>query len=299
MIKKTLYFGNPCFVRKKNNQLAIEGIANETVTIPIEDIGVVMIDNNQIQLTSSLISDLINNNVVIVICDEKHLPSGMLMPMFSHHAFTEKMYQQIESSVPLKKNLWQQTIIAKINNQAALLSELGISDSKLKYYSRNVKSGDSDNCEGRAAAYYWDKIFGVDSNFTRAREGDSPNNLLNYGYAILLAIVARGIVGSGLLPAMGIHHRNKYNPWCLASDLMEPYRPFVDRIVINILEEEENVEYLVPSLKKKLLQIPVIDVYMDGKSSPLMVAIQRTTSSLSNCFEGSSRKLLYPELKLS
>lgn len=296
MIKKTLYFGNPCSIKKKDNQLTIDIPDSDLVKIPIEDIGVVLIDNSQIQLTSALMSALMENNVVIVICNEKHLPSGMLLPMFSHHAFTAKMYQQLECSLPLKKNMWQQTIVSKISNQAALLKELKIEDGKMQYYIRNVKSGDTENCEGRAAAYYWDKIFGEQSTFTRAREGDSPNNLLNYGYAILMAIVARGIVASGLLPALGIHHRNKYNPWCLASDIMEPYRPYVDRLVLQIIQEEVNTDYLVPSIKKKLLQIPVIDVKIEGKTSPMMIGIQRTTASLSGCIEGSCRKLLYPEL---
>lgn len=210
--------------------------------------------------------------------------------------FTEKLYQQLESSLPLRKNLWQQTIIAKISNQASLLNELGIDNGKLLQYVKIVKSGDPQNVEGRAAAYYWERLFGEKSGFNRSREGDAPNNLLNYGYAILLAVMARALTASGLLPAVGIHHRNKYNPWCLASDIMEPYRPFVDRLVYEIVNEDEEADYLTTPIKKRLLQIPVIDITIDGKSSPLMVGIQRTTASLSACFEGSGRKILYPEL---
>lgn len=266
------------------------------VSIPIEDIGIVVLDSHQITLSHALITALGEQNTAIVSCDAKHLPYGLMLPMFSHHAFTERMYQQLESSLPLKKNLWQQTIIAKISNQAAMLRKVGVDDGKMQYYMRLVKSGDPQNVEGRAAAYYWEHLFGVKSSFTRDRSEDGINAMLNYGYAILLAIVARGLVASGMLPALGIHHRNKYNPWCLASDIMEPYRPYVDRIVLEISEEFPECEELTLEIKKMLLQVPLIDIQIDGTKSPLMVGMQRTTASLSSCFEGTGRKILYPEL---
>ncbi len=299
MIKRTLYFGNPCYLKKKDMQLYIEFPSTENkapASVPIEDIGILILDNPHITLTNSLIAELNQENVALLSCDAQHLPFGLMLPMFSHHAFTEKMYQQLESSLPLKKNLWQQTIIAKIGNQAAFLRQHGIDDRKMQYYLGLVRSGDPQNVEGRAAAYYWEKLFASHSNFTRDREGDMPNSMLNYGYAILLAIVARALVASGMLPAVGIHHRNKYNPWCLASDIMEPYRPYVDRIVLQISAEFPGYEELTPEVKKKLLQIPVTDILIDGNSSPLMVGVQRTTASLSACFEGSARRILYPEM---
>ncbi len=299
MIKRTLYFGNPCYLKKKDLQLSIEFSEKESkapASVPIEDIGILILDNPQITLTQALIADLNENNVAVISCDMKHLPFGLMLPMFAHHAFTEKMYQQLESSLPLKKNLWQQTIIAKISNQAAFLRQHGIDDGKMQYYLGLVRSGDPQNVEGRAAAYYWEKLFANHASFKRDREGDMPNAMLNYGYAILLAIVARSLIASGLLPAVGIHHRNKYNPWCLASDIMEPYRPYVDRLVIQVSSEYPDCEELTPEIKRKLLQIPVLDIFIDGNSSPLMVGIQRTTASLSACFEGISRRILYPEL---
>ena len=297
MIKRTLYFGNPCNLKKKDKQLCVDFPEKENkppVSVPIEDIGILFLDSAQITLTNSLIADLNDNNVAIISCDARHMPYGLMLPMFSHHAFTEKMYQQLESSLPLKKNLWQQTIIAKISNQAAMLRRVGINDAKMQYYIGIVKSGDPQNVEGRAAAFYWEKLFGSNICFTREREGDGLNAMLNYGYAILLAIVARALVASGLLPAVGIHHRNKYNPWCLASDIMEPYRPYVDMVVLKIVTEYPDIEELTPEIKKKLLQIPVVDILIDGNSSPLMVGVQRTTASLSACFEGSARRILYP-----
>jgi CRISPR-associated protein Cas1 len=298
MIKRTLYFGNPCYLKKTDRQMIIEFPEKDIkpiVSVPIEDIGIVLLDHPQITITNALIADLNQNNVAIIACNAQHLPLGLMLPMFSHHAFTEKMYQQLGCSMPLKKNLWQQTIIAKIRNQASLLRQNSIDDKKMQYYSGIVRSGDPQNVEGRAAAYYWDNLFGANAKFTRDRNGESPNSLLNYGYAILSAVVARALVSSGLLPAVGIHHHNKYNPWCLASDIMEPYRPYVDRTVLKIISEYSDIEELTPDIKKKLLLIPVLDIVIDGNSSPLMIGVQRTTASLSACYDGSSRRLLYPE----
>lgn len=298
MVKRTLYFGNPCVLRKKDIQMIVEFHENEAkppAIIPIEDIGLIVLDNQQIMISQALIMALNENNAAIISCDTSHLPYGLTLPMFSNHAFTEKLRTQIDASVPLMKNLWQQTIVAKINNQTVLLKKNNANIGRMEYYSRNVKSGDPENVEGRAAAYYWDTLFGA-GNFKRQRYGVPPNNLLNYGYAVLRAVIARSLVASGLLTALGIHHRNKYNPYCLADDIMEPYRPFVDELVLGINDEMSDSEELTPQIKRKLLEIPVIDVEIEGKSSPLMVGVQRTTSSLTSCFEGTTRKLLYPNM---
>ncbi len=299
MIKRTLYFGNPAQLRKKDMQLHIELIGStdlQIVTVPIEDIGMVVLDHPQIMLSQALLASLNENNVAIINCDARHLPYGLMLPLFSHHAFTERMYQQLESSLPLRKNLWQQTVVAKINNQAKVLAKIGVPVERMKYFAGLVKSGDPQNIEGRAAAYHWEHLFGAESGFSRSRTGDAPNPMLNYGYAILLAIVARGLVSSGLLPSLGIHHRNKYNPWCLASDIMEPYRTYVDQIVVKLAASYPESNELTPDIKKHLLQIPAVDVLIDGKMSPLMVGLQRTTASLSACFEGSSRRIIFPEI---
>lgn len=247
-------------------------------------------------IESGLIFGIMNeNNAAVVSCDTSHLPCGLMLPMFSHHAFTEKLQAQIEVSQPLMKNLWQQTVVAKIENQSALLRKEGIDTKKMVFYLGEVRSGDPGNVEGRAAAYYWDNLFGG-GIFLRYRFGEPPNNLLNYGYAVLRAIVARSLIASGLFPSLGIHHRNKYNPYCLADDIMEPFRPYVDALVLKIAKENPEMEELTPALKKQLLQIPVIDIIIDGKSSPMMVGVQRTTASLASCFEGTSRKILFPEM---
>lgn len=298
MIKRTLYFGNPCYLKYKNKQLLIEYPEDDNKSVPIEDIGVIVLDNAQITLTQYLMAALIENNCAILSCNYSHLPQGMMLPIYGHHAFTEKVRMQVEASVPLQKSLWQQTISAKIQNQAALLKLLGIDTQNMEYWSKHVKSGDTMNLESRAAVYYWDNLFSEFDEFKRGRFEDPPNNLLNYGYAILRAVIARSLVASGLMPMLGIHHRNKYNPYCLADDIMEPFRPYVDYVVLEILREEKEIEELTPAIKKKLLVIPAMDIFIDNQKSPLMVGTQRTTASLMKCFEGINRKILYPEFKL-
>jgi CRISPR-associated protein Cas1 len=303
MIKRTLYFGNPAYLNRRNEQLVInipnaQGLddASGINTIPIEDIGIVILDHQQITITHSLISALIENNVAIIHCNETHHPSGLMMPLASNTTQTEKFRAQIDASMPLKKNLWQQTVIAKINNQAAVLKKKNKTIDNMLYWAKEVKSGDTENHEARAAAYYWQNIFPENLNFRRSREGLPPNPLLNYGYAILRASIARGLVASGLLPTLGIFHRNKYNAYCLADDIMEPYRPFVDQIVLEMVENGEDFTELTNSNKAQLLKIPALDIVFDGERSPLMVGIQKTTSSLVKCFEGKIKKIAYPEL---
>jgi CRISPR-associated protein Cas1 len=271
----------------------LESAGNNENSVPIEDIGLIILDDPHITLSNALLMALNENNTAIISCDTSHLPYGLMLPMFTHHTFTEKLQAQIEASQPLMKNLWQQTVVSKIENQSSLLKKEGIDIKKMNFFLSEVKSGDPRNVEGRAAAYYWDNLFGKDL-FLRDRYGEPPNNLLNYGYAVLRALVARSLVASGLFPSLGIHHRNKYNPYCLADDIMEPFRPFVDMIVLDIIRKNPEMEELTPELKRQLLQIPVIDILIDGKSSPLMVGVQRTTASLASCFEGESRKILYP-----
>ena len=296
MIKRTLFFGNPAYLSTKNEQIVISYPDKEleTKTVAIEDIGVVVLENQQITITNGLLEKLINNNVALINCDQQHMPIGLLMPLNGHTEQSERFKNQINASIPLKKNLWQQTISAKISNQGELLRERGIPMRKMELWAKEVTSGDSLNHEARAAVFYWQNLFQIE-DFNRGQKGVPPNNLLNYGYAILRAITARAIVSSGMLPTLGIFHRNKYNAYCLADDIMEPYRPFVDKIVCQIMDYEDCIDELTVEIKKQLLSVVAIDVVIDGKKSPLMVAMSRTTNSLYECFEGSARKILYPE----
>lgn len=306
MIKRTLYFGNPAYLSIRNAQLVIrkpddgdlppDNMSAIIKTIPVEDIGVVILDNKQITITASVISCLLDNNVAVITCDENSMPVGMLLPLHSNTLQSERFQDQLEASLPLRKQLWQQTVEAKIRNQAAVLKYVHGSDPhNMLAWANDVKSGDSENMEARAAAYYWRNIFPELDFFTRDRYGAAPNNLLNYGYAILRAVIARSLVGSGLLPTLGIHHHNRYNAYCLADDIMEPYRPFVDQLVVDIVKEDP-CPALTKDIKTKLLSIPVLDVVIDGHRSPLIIAATATSASLYKCFCGSSRKILYPEL---
>lgn len=306
MIKRTLHFGNPAYLSKRNEQLLIElpdaaklGKKDNKRSVPIEDIGVVILDNQQITITQAALAALLQNNAAIITCNDTHHPVGLFLPLDGHDVQSERFRHQIIASEPLKKQLWQQTVTAKIMNQAAILHERGIEVDNLIYWAKSVRSGDPDNYEGRAAAYYWRYIFGVEANFFRRREGGPPNNLLNYGYAILRAMVARGLVSSGLLPTLGIHHRNKYNAYCLADDIMEPYRPYVDKMVCEILDDGEDFEFMTPGLKARLLGIATRDVHIEKETNPLMVGLQRTTASLAKCYEQKSRKILYPVMPLA
>jgi CRISPR-associated protein Cas1 len=307
MIKKTLYFGNPMYLSLRNAQLVLrkpdadkleESFKQDAErTIPIEDIGVVVLDNRRITITTGAMEALLGNNCAIITCDSTNLPVGLMLPLSGNTTQSERFRNQIDASLPLKKQLWQQTIRQKILNQATVLNKnTGAIVKNMQVWANEVKSGDPDNLEARAAAYYWRNLFPTLPNFVRGREGDPPNNLLNYGYAILRACVARGLVGSGLLPTLGIHHHNRYNAYCLADDIMEPYRPFVDDLVINIMQKYPDYSELTQSIKTALLMIPSLDVMLDGKRSPLMIAVGQTTASLAKCFNGELRKIAYPEL---
>ena len=299
MIKRTLYFGNPATLRLKDKQLQIEVRVEDelkTTLVPVEDIGIVVIDNPQIIITSGLIQALQENNVALITCDYRHMPQSLLLPIEGNSVQQERYDNQLAASEPLKKQLWQQTIIQKIKNQAGILNSLSLNADYLIPLHKNVKSGDTDNCEATAAVYYWQTIFKHINGFVRHREGPPPNNFLNYGYAILRGTMARSIVAAGLLPTLGIFHRNRYNAFCLADDLMEPYRPYIDEIVHKMISEFGPVEEMLKDHKAILLKIPAIDVIIDGEKSPLMIATQRTAVSLVKCFEGGQRKLLYPEI---
>ena len=306
MIKRTLYFGNPAYLSLSSRQLVIrksesqkEGAQGENIcTRAIEDIGVIVIDHSQITLTSALIAALLDNNVALITCDSHHMPTGLLLPLSGNTIQSERFQAQVSASLPLKKQLWQQTVKQKIANQSTILRQLTSAEAGcMDKWSNDVRSGDVDNLEGRAAAYYWKNLFAQEiDHFKRGREEAAPNHLLNYGYAILRAIIARALVSSGLLPTLGIHHHNRYNAYCLADDIMEPYRPYVDAHVLVLLRQKGFQEELTQEDKAYLLQIPTLDVCVEGKRSPLLVAASLTTASVAKCFTGELRKISYPKL---
>jgi CRISP-associated protein Cas1 len=302
MIKRTICIENACFLKYSNQQMVvsynhIKGMENQPdKSVPIEDLGMLILEHQQISLTHYLLDKLVSANVAVVTCNDTHHPTGLLMPLESNTLQSERFRAQIEASEPLKKQLWQQTVKAKINNQAAVLKKWEGKSHFLSNLASNVKSGDADNSEAIAAVHYWQNLFPASWNFYRKRDGLPPNNLLNYGYAIVRAGMARAIVGAGLLPTLGIFHRNRYNAYCLADDLMEPYRPYVDMVVRSIIDKTSAVDNLTQELKVELLKIPTLDVLLDNDKSPLMVAMQRTAVSVARCYAGEQRKMLLPEM---
>lgn len=295
MLKRTLFFTTPYSLSLKNNQMIIKTREMPDIhkSIPIEDIGFVILEHQQTNITLPLLNALSDNNVAVIFCGINCMPNAMLMNLDSNKTQGESFRSQIEASEPLKKNLWKQTIEAKIRNQAALLCKLGKDGDKLKPFYTTVKSGDNENNEGVAARIYWSELFG--SDFIRTREGESPNNLLNYGYTLLRAGMARALMGSGLLPAIGIFHRNKYNAFPLADDIMEPYRPYVDEIVFNLYANGEHE--LTKNIKAEIVKLLFTDTHFAKITRPLEVALTSTSASLAKCFNGKIKKIIYPQLK--
>lgn len=302
MLKRTICIETPCHLKFSNNQLVasythVKGY--ETLpdkTVPIEDLGMLVLEHQQITITHYLLDKLAANNTVVITCGETKHPTGMLLTLEGNTLQQERFEAQINATQPLKKQLWQQTVKAKITNQAAVLQHWDVNTNYLHTLIKNVKSGDTENAEAKAAVYYWSNLFPPIWNFYRRREGLPPNNLLNYGYAILRATVARSLVGAGLLPTFGIFHRNRYNAYCLADDIMEPYRPFVDRVVRQIINETSHIETLTQDFKIRLLKVLQTDVTIKQETSPLQIATQKTAQSLAKCFLGETNTILYPTL---
>jgi len=294
LIKRTLYFGNEAYLSTQKHQLVIN-YPNESKmkAVPIEDIGVVLLDHYRLTLTATLLNKLLANNVAVITCDAQHLPLGMFLNLNGHSLQQEHFANQIEVTQAKKDRLWKHTIQAKIVNQAHLLAQLGAPILKMQRWAKKLKNGDPENLEARAASYYWKNLFTASPSFKRERFGAAPNGLLNYGYTILRGVVARALVGSGLLPTLGIHHHNKYNAYCLADDMMEPYRPFVDQMVVELVNN--GVEELTTESKQFLLKIPTCDVEINQQRSPLMLAVQQTTASLQQCYAGKCKTLKFPQ----
>jgi CRISP-associated protein Cas1 len=304
MIKRTLLLENEVYCFVKDNQFVLEypsltriAKAERTAHVPIEDIGMVLFNHPQIRMSVNLMVDLFEANVAVVFCDRKHMPVGIAQAFSGNHIHQAVAEAQLNATEPLKKQLWQQTIKAKIENQAAVIGRYTNRDPlALLRFAKEVKSGDADNREGRAAKVYWNLLFDSQIRFSRDAEGDPPNNALNYGYAILRSITARSLVGSGLLPVVGLFHRNQYNPYCLADDIMEPYRVFVDIMVQQAFAAGKDFTELTRETKIQLAQLSTCDVSIDGKQRPLMIAMQQTTASLAKCFIGKARQIIYPSL---
>lgn len=296
MLYRSIYIGNPAYLKLKDFQMKIlcPETKAEKGSIAIEDVGLLMLDHWQITVSHQLIQKLMNNKVVVISCDTFHLPQGIMLPLYGHTEHSERVKYQLEASEPLKKQLWKQTIECKITNQTAVLEQLNCFADPMYEYLKNVRSGDITNMEGIAAQHYWKYL--IDPEFLRGRFGEYPNNFFNFGYAVLRSIIARAIVETGLLPVLGIFHKNKYNPYCLADDIMEPYRPFVDLIVMEWIKAHPEATELNREAKSYLLNIATQDVKIGKITRPLLVAVKTTATSLYKCFTGEKKQIVYPEL---
>ncbi len=285
----------PARLSVKHAQLVMEH-GEEKQTLPLEDVAVLMVSNPGVTYTQAVLSGLMERSGVFIACDGKHLPAGMMLPLEGHHLQTERLKAQVEAGLPTRKRAWQEIVQAKVRAQGRLLDELHGDARGLLEMAKRVKSGDTDNVEGQAARKYWRALFG-DPTFQRDRDLPGANAMLNYGYTVLRGIVARAVVAAGLHPSIGVHHHNRYDAYCLADDLMEPFRPRVDKAVVLYLREEEEPEELTPAVKRHLVAALLERHTVDGEERTLFDGAARSAVSMVRVFQGQRKTLVLPEEK--
>jgi len=295
MIKRTIEISQePAHLTVRNEQLLLLAKDDERTlraSIPCEDIGVLLVEHTGTTYSHAALERLLHHGAAVVICGRDHLPAGVLLPVAEHTEVVPRIHLQMNVSKPVRKQLWKQIVQAKIRAQAANFAHGSPVRSRLLALARDVRSGDPTNVEAQAARLYW-QTWLEDADFRRTPDGAAPNNLLNYGYAVLRAAVARAIVAGGLIPALGIEHRNRSNAFCLADDLVEPLRPLVDERVREL--HLDGYTALIPPVKTALLELLVADVRTGDVAGPLMVALHRMVASLVRCYEGQETQLLIP-----
>jgi len=284
----------PARLRVRNKLLVIERDSTGETTIPLVDIAALVVSHPCVTFTHAVLSRLAEAGGAFVVCNGSHLPIGMLLPLESHFVQTERFALQASVSLPTRKRLWKQIVKSKVRAQANLLLRLRDEDYGLLSLARRVRSGDPENIESQASRRYWQALF-ADEGFRRSDDEDHRNAHLNYGYAVLRAVVARAICAAGLHPSLGLHHHNRYDTFCLADDLMEPLRPVVDGVVARRVREREELSSLDATGKKGLLEALLGRFNVDGESRTLFDLVARTASSLADIFAGQRRDLILPE----
>lgn len=290
MIKRIIEVSSePVRLKVKHEQLIIsrEGVEDQ---LPCEDVGVLVLDRKDCVYTHSVMSKLLEYGAVIVLCGEDHIPAGILLSNYKHSAFTARQKLQFSLSEPIKKKLWKQIVKEKIKRQAQNIPESQKEHGILLALIDEVKSGDPSNIEGQAARFYWQAIFGKD--FRRIRAGMWPNKILDYGYMILRAAVARAVVSAGLNPALGLNHCNGSNAFCLADDLVEPFRPKVDKMVMEF--SDRGVKEIDTYVKREVLSLLFSTVEFDNQKGPFLVQLHSLVANLWNCFTRDAKKLNFP-----
>ena len=296
MIRKTVEFSTPgTRLSVANSQLVVERPDLPKATLPIEDLGVVIVDDIRATYTQSVFISLLEAGATVLVTGRDHLPVGMMLPLDAHHVQTERHRAQVETGEPVRKRAWQAIVRAKIIQQATVLTHFTGSHGGLVPMARRVRSGDPDNLEAQAAQRYWPRLFG--KTFRRDREAEGVNALLNYGYAVVRAAVARGVVAAGLIPSLGVHHRHRGNPFCLADDLLEPYRPYVDWRVRQMAGEngESAPDLAERDTRAALLSLLNETIHVGGRREPLLHALYTSAASLCRTLTGGDRTLALPE----
>jgi len=276
----------------KRHQLIID-MAGSSASVPMEDLAVLVVAHPQVTFTQAVLNELMCAGGAFVTCNEQRMPSGLLLPMDGNVVQTERFRLQIELSEPRRKQLWQQIVRAKVRMQSQLLHERFGADQGLSQLLPAIRSGDPANIEAQAARRYWTALFG--SDFRRDRDAAGHNALLNYGYAVLRATVSRALVAAGLHPTVGLHHHNRYNAFCLADDVMEPYRPLVDRSVACLMDDVDEVPELSQTVRGELIQSLLGHLRLEGEVRTLFDSLSRTAASLVQCIGGELRQLVLPE----
>ncbi len=296
MIKRTIEISQqPAHVTVQHSQLVLKRDGAVVGQAPCEDVGVVLVDHPQVTYSHAALVALAESDAVLVVCGRNHLPVAVLLPLADHTQVVSRLTDQLAVSQPLKKQLWKQLIRAKIRGQAENLAAGMPARSKLLDYARQVRSGDPTNLEAQAARVYWQNWL-PEEVFRRDADGAGLNSLLNYGYAVVRAAVARALVAAGLLPSLGLHHSNRSNAFCLADDLVEPLRPIVDDRARELYRQ--GFDQLDAEGKAGLLKLLAEDVRLGGETGPLMVVLHRYVASLVKCFQGDAKRLEIPEMMI-
>lgn len=295
MTKRIIEIGSEgCYLHIQNKQLVIERERTPIGSTPVEDLSALIIDHPRTLITQACLRELVKANVMVITADERHQPVGLLLPLESNTLQAERFSAQAALSKPAKKALWKQIVVSKVRHQARVLKMFTGKDAGLTPLSKKVRSGDPDNIEAQAARRYWSRLF-PEGDFKRRREAEDQNRFLNYGYAVLRALVGRNLCAAGLHPSLGIHHHNRYNAYCLADDLMEPYRPFVDHRVKRVVERHGGEKEMDREIRKELLEIVGEPVTMESEQLTFQGAIQKSAQSLAKIVDGAEKTLLLPD----
>ncbi len=293
MIKRIVEISNPSFLSVKNKQLLIEQDSEVKGQVPVEDLGVLILSNPAITVTLQALMACWQNNTIVVGCDERFMPGAMLIPLDGHSLQAKTLQHQIDATEPVKKRLWAEIVRAKIREQVKVLKSVNRDASGISHYPSKVKSGDPENIEAQAARIYWLRLFG--DGFRRDRDDPGVNALLNYGYAVMRSAVARAVIGAGLTPALGIHHRNQYNGFALVDDLIEPLRPLIDVKVHELVALNTAEPQLDPPTKRELISVLGWNINLNGRSWPLLVALTHYAASVRDVLAGEAKDVAIPE----